>query len=319
MSEQAFTSYRDFEPQGFQRGLLVSATHWIGAGLSVFLVLGLVYWGYNLTVRDATDVPVVRALQGLSRVQPEDPGGEIVAFQGLAVNSVQAGGGAETPADQVILAPPPVAMNEEDVVSSQAEVVVAEINPALGNVPDASNVVDPGDMLNPSNLVDVSAQSTTDSQKEINDAIKRAVAEAANSPDTVNLAGMPGVQRSPRPRARVRVASVSLNTGTSGPSSATLLPSSAVDVAPSAIASGTRLVQLGAFDSRATAIQEWDHIVARHGDLVGSRKRFIQEAESGGRKFYRLRMIGFSSLADSRDTCAALMARGTPCIPVMAR
>lgn len=92
-----------------------------------------------------------------------------------------------------------------------------------------------------------------------------------------------------------------------------------VEIDPADVETGARLVQLGAFDDRDAAIKEWDYIVARHGDLIGERKRLIQEAESGGRSFYRLRMHGFDDLGDSRRLCAALLARGTPCIPVSAR
>lgn len=79
------------------------------------------------------------------------------------------------------------------------------------------------------------------------------------------------------------------------------------------------MVQLGAFDNRKTAMQEWDNIVARQGDLIGNRKPVVEEATSGGRKFVRLRMVGFTNINDSRRLCAALLARGTPCIPVTAR
>ena len=92
-----------------------------------------------------------------------------------------------------------------------------------------------------------------------------------------------------------------------------------IDVDPALITAGTRLVQLGAFDDRASAIKEWDFIIERHGDLIDGRKRFIQLAESGGRSFFRLRMVGFDNLGDSRRLCSAMLARGTPCIPVTSR
>ena len=70
---------------------------WIGlagAATSLTLVLGLGVWGYRLMMRDINGVPVIRALEGPMRVQPEDPGGERMAFQGLTVNEVAARGEA---------------------------------------------------------------------------------------------------------------------------------------------------------------------------------------------------------------------------------
>ena len=60
-------------------------------------------------------------------------------------------------------------------------------------------------------------------------------------------------------------------------------------------------------------------LLEKHGDLLEGKDRLVIEAESGGRKFYRLRAAGFNSLDESRALCSALLARGTPCIPVTAR
>ena len=45
----------------------------------------------------------------------------------------------------------------------------------------------------------------------------------------------------------------------------------------------------------------------------------IQEAESGGRTFYRLRALGFDDLSDARRFCSVLVAENADCIPVTAR
>lgn len=289
MSEQAFLTYNDLEPQGSYTGLLSAATHWLGAGLSVSLVIGLGFWGYQLTIRDVTDVPVVRALEGPLRIQPDDPGGETAAHQGLAVNTVQSDGTVQTPADRVVLAPAPINLSDEDLT-------LAQLRPK------------------PSNVADVSADITVQDEKAaIEAAIKAAVLEG--NAEVGKLAHLPGVKRSPRPKARTVVAALGGQTVVTTARAA----NGDVDVAPGSVLPGTRLVQLGAFDDRAAAIKGWDHIVANHSELVGPRKRMIQVAESGGRSFYRLRMVGFDSLGDSRRLCSALLARGTPCIPVTAR
>ncbi len=95
-------------------GTLRVATNLIGAAISLGLVIGVAIWGYKLLVRDVTGIPVVRALEGPMRVQPENPGGDAADHQGLAVNAVAADGTAAPPADTLILAPRPVDLTGED-------------------------------------------------------------------------------------------------------------------------------------------------------------------------------------------------------------
>ncbi|KIQ67855.1 SPOR domain-containing protein [Wenxinia marina] len=64
------------------------------ASVSLALMVGVGVWGYRLMVRDATGIPVVRAMQGPLRERPEAPGGEVALNVGLAVNAVAAQGGA---------------------------------------------------------------------------------------------------------------------------------------------------------------------------------------------------------------------------------
>lgn len=310
MSEQAYDGYEHDGDMPQQPGFFATATNWIGALLSVSLVAGLGVWGYKLTMRDVTEVPVVRAIEGPLRVQPDDPGGETAAHQGLAVNEVQASGAVETPSDRVVLAPEPVKLTSEDLAISLDR-------PKPRDTTLAGNTV---------NLVDMIAEDTiVDTAEAINNAVKAAVAEDAASPSAKKLAKMPGVKRSPRPRARItsqdQVVATAVSTSTMNDADATLVSKNSldIDIDPALITAGTRLVQLGAFDDRASAIKEWDFIVDRHGDLIDGRKRFIQQAESGGRSFYRLRMVGFENLGDSRRLCSAMLARGTPCIPVTSR
>ena len=51
--------------------------NWAGAAVSLALIAGLGYWGWQLLVRDVSGVPVITALEGPMRVAPDNPGGEI--------------------------------------------------------------------------------------------------------------------------------------------------------------------------------------------------------------------------------------------------
>ena len=92
-----------------------------------------------------------------------------------------------------------------------------------------------------------------------------------------------------------------------------------VEVDPASLPDGTRLVQLGAFDSAEIARGEWDRIAIRFEALMADKRRVIQAASSGGRTFYRLRVEGFADVTDARRFCAALVAEGTNCIPAQVR
>lgn len=91
------------------------------------------------------------------------------------------------------------------------------------------------------------------------------------------------------------------------------------EIDPESLATGTRLVQLGAFDSEEVARQQWTRIEGRFGDYLNGKSRIIQKAQSGGRTFYRLRAHGFTDLSDARRFCSALVAEGADCIPVVTR
>jgi len=93
----------------------------------------------------------------------------------------------------------------------------------------------------------------------------------------------------------------------------------AADVDAATIAPGTRLAQLGAYDSAEIAQKEWDRLYGRFGEYMEGKSRVIQKAQSGGRTFYRLRAMGFEDLSDARRFCSALLAEKAACIPVKVR
>ncbi len=84
----------------------------------------------------------------------------------------------------------------------------------------------------------------------------------------------------------------------------------------STVKSGTRLVQLGAFDSDALTRQAWSQLVAQNGDLLASKSLYVERTTANARVFYRLRVAGFQSADETRQMCESLRARGVDCIPV---
>lgn len=305
-----------------------------GAIGSLALVVGIGIWGVKLVIRDVSGVPVVRALEGPMRIQPENPGGTPADNQGLAVNNVAAVGTAAPPPDRLVLAPGPVPLSAEDapmatlreqaaaggeaarpgpdVAGRQGAVNAAVAELAGEGTPSAEPAVLTGGVPKPESAAIV--------QPEPLPAIDPADL-VANRPSP-DLLRAPGVQRSPRPRtrpARVVPASASAGTSLSDAINAAVETAAGIELTPEEVPDGTRLAQLGAYDSPEIARSEWDRLNGRFGDYMDGKQRVIQKASSGGRTFYRLRAAGFDDLSDARRFCSALVAERADCIPVVAR
>lgn len=264
------------------------ALNWSIAGLSIAVLIGFAYWAISLGTRDPNEVPIIRAMEGPARITPNDPGGQQALHQGLAVNKVQSEGGVEKPANQVVLAPPPESLQQEDMAGANLAMRVEPKQPAVmapAEEPDVVARVEP----------DVTAP------------------EVVAPPAPV----ISGTRFSPKSTMRPPNRPSDLAKQLAEVQPAVARPSTAAFV--DSVPLGTRLVQLGAYDSTDLAVREWDKLFAKHSDLLEGKKRLVQAAESGGRRFFRLRAVGFASKDESRTLCSALLARGTPCIPVTAR
>ena len=330
MADMEYESYEtgDGEAAPERSSMAAAIFNWAGALISIALVVGLSVWGYRLTLRDAGEVPVVRALQGPMREAPEDPGGVDAAHQGLAVNSVQAEGGVDGPVDQVTLAPSPVELAEEDLPRAALRPPArTEALAEGGEIPEdlaeaapepGEDHPDPGPLaLSPEDEAIMAAVAEAEAEAEAEAAGVVPALAGADDPDArIIPASLPGVSLSPRPRPRPEIDVAALRNATAISGLASAEP---VDIDPAELPSGTRLVQLGAFDDETTARAEWDRMAAAHDDLLEDKRRVIQEAESGGRRFVRLRAAGFEGMADARGFCSAMLARGADCIPVTTR
>lgn len=282
-----------------------------GAALSVVLVVGVAVWSYQLMVRDVTGVPVIRALGGPMRVSHDDPGGRQQQYQGLAVNSVAAQGAAAAP-HIVVLAPSPVELTTEDAPG------------LLANAPAVQAPVIAPPALMQSAALEPAAPSA---------------APAAPAPQGAALALIPpttpGVARSPLPRARPGSRPAAARTEPTSPQFAANADSDAeallqelvtrlgtpraIDVDPTTLTPGTRLVQLGIYDDADTARQAWETMASRNPAWLEGRGRVIEPATSGGRVFYRLRALGFADEPEARRFCSLFRAENLDCIPTLVR
>jgi len=283
-----------------------------GAVCSVALVLGVGIWGYQLAVRDVSGVPVMRAMAGPMRVAPADPGGDQASNQGLSVNAVAATGMSGPVADELTLAPRGVELQPGDV-SGANDVVALDAAPAAitvsgDAVPASLQITEPAPLGDGGGqLVDADTGATVDVTTALAD-VEPADPEAL-------------VKRSLRPHARPAAMMASAGKPAAKPENVQTVsaPAAASEVDPATLASGTRLAQLGAFDTPELARTRFGELQTQFGELMVGKAIVIQSAQSGGRTFYRLRAHGFEGDDDARRFCAALEAEDVDCIPVAQR
>jgi len=268
---------------------------WVGAVVSLALVIGVIYWVFELGRRDATEVPVIQAMAGEARELPTNPGGPEVDNQGLQVNEVL-GSDATAPVEpETILAPPP------------QRVVVEDVTPPPAEEPGPEPILVP--------------------TETITETIAEATPEAATPPPLP--ASIPGADPNmARPARRVPVGGLndSANLLSDAIASAILevttetTPTPAETPAPTAQSfAGEKMIQLGAYDDEDSANRDYDALLEDNQDLMGRLVRFVERREAGGRVFYRLRARGFTSMEEASTMCEALLARSVQCIAVTAR
>ncbi|MFK7835140.1 MAG: SPOR domain-containing protein [Sulfitobacter sp.] len=323
----AYTDESEFHqtgPNGSNQ--LVTLTNIAGAVISFALIVGIAIWGYKLLVRDVSGIPVVKAASGEMRIRPEDPGGQLARHQGLSVNAVAAEGTAAKPADRLILAPQPIDLAEEDQVMPAAMVAAAPQADAAALL-NSEPVVDAQEIsaaLESGNVDDIVAQLTAgvapltdlgeNAEEVVAQVTETVVAEVkAVEQQVALLLDAPGVRQSKRPQIRPAVRA------TVTPAAVTAIVNDTEEVDPTSLPAGTRLAQLGAFDSAQVAREQWDQMQNRFDAYMSGKRRIVQKATSGGRVFYRLRAMGFEDIADARRFCSALVAANADCIPVVTR
>ncbi|MCO4827167.1 SPOR domain-containing protein [Lentibacter algarum] len=331
MAELPYSGARQTSSAAYSLGTL---TNYAGAVVSLGLMVGIGVWGYKVVARDVSGVPVVRAASNEPmRMAPEKPGGQLAAHQGLSVNEVMAKGGAEKPAERLVLAPKPVDLTEEDqplagivapspVVRSEAGVSLEEsdaepLTPQMASIRALAEAL--ADGVAPLAAQEAQVETVTPVAVVVPAEPVTAVIEAVPEVTAVedNIVAEPVkaslVSTSLRPKLRPAAFKAVAPAATEAAVLAALTSEAG------SIPVGTRLVQLGAFDSAEVAGREWERLGTKFGEYMDGKERVIQRAESGGRVFYRLRAMGFADLSDSRRFCAALVAERADCIPVVSK
>jgi hypothetical protein len=254
-------------------------------------------------------IPVMKALADPMRVAPAEPGGAAALHQGLSVNAVAAIGTAAPLPETLVLAPRPVDLAEDDLAGLTPVVAeAAEAAPVIALQATATAASGNGEAP----LIESADQAAP---LVAPDAVSAALAEALGTEvfsDVVEGGLAPAT--SPRPLRRDDGGTV-----TAVEAVAASVPVAITQIDPVTLAVGTRLVQFGAYDDTEAARAEWVRLVGLFPDLMAGKAMVVQEAQSGGRTFWRLRAHGFEGEDDARRFCAALEAESAACVPVAQR
>ncbi len=282
--------------------------YWTGAALSLLLMVGAIGWSYQLIVRDINQIPIVRAQLGPLRVAPDDPGGLTAANQGLSVTQLAV---TEKPlsSNEIHLAPAAQILNAENLklevteeVRSSTDGGTFEIKEVIAdnsiNLRALSSEIEADKKSKETALI--SKVAFSQKKIEIENAVSLALSITGDSAASVI---------SLRPKIRPLV--FGKNNKTAGSQVVTNEPIFE-------LTKGSAVVQLGAFDSKILAKNEWQRFEKLLGSLLFSKKMVVQEAESGGKIFYRLRAAGFDDISDARQFCTAISDK-VACIPVVMR
>lgn len=274
------------------RGVVAVALRWIGAVVSVSLVLGVIYWGFLLGQRDANEVPVIRAMEGNARIVPDDPQGTQADNQGLAVNEVLAETTPSVVNTSTTLAPSAQTVTVEDETMSALEVVPDQ--PASDAEPIVVDAATLMVEINPAVVVPTALDGMTMPIRRPDNFLQK---------DPISDA-IEGLLQELIPEEG--------DTSFETPDLARPVPKYGNPL----LDPGAALIQLGAYNSLEDARDIWIEYLGEHGDLLSNSQRFIEPIETGGRLLYRLRAAGFDGLDQTRAMCAALDARGVDCISV---
>jgi hypothetical protein len=269
----------------------------VGAVISLAVFVGIVTWGAKTVLRDSSGVPVVRALEGPARVAPEDPGGLLVAHQGLTVNEVagsQITGAADDPLQ---LAPRPINLQAED----QPIQPVVDRENATATAPAAVVLPEPEMDTAEALVIDETAESLAAMLAAGTDTAP--VKEPASAVIPASAGG--GPIQSLRPRLRP-FAVFTRQTPRVAPR----------NILAAQIVRGAPMAQLGAFGSAAIAEQAWADLSERHGDYLVGKPHVILQAAVGGGTIYRLRVHGFENQEEARRLCTALNRQNAGCYSV---
>jgi len=263
--------------------------------LVLAMFAGVVWLAYTQGVaRGRGETPVLTAANGPERVAPQDGGGN-VPYQGFKIYEQPA------PPDDSAEAPAAAAAKPAPVAVTPAPpppVVKAEAPPAPKPAPAK---------IEPAPVKPAPAKTETP-PKSVAALIQQANSEPV-TPAPAPKAPPPAAKPAPAP-AQATGAPRSLT-----PPQQVAANAPAKLAAPAAAASGSYMLQIGAFKSQAEAAAAWKTYQGKHAALLSGYSDNVQQADLGEKgTWYRLRIGGFADKEVATALCDRLKADGGACM-----
>ncbi len=323
----------EYEPRPKQGGLMKKISNYLGITSSLLVVGFVGWWWFTAGVRDADEVPVVRALQDEVRTEPEESGGTNVEHQDRQVYDVVEGVDSELSNDVVLapensdistISPAEGVENELPVVEEIDEVTgdESEIGSAENIELDLENVLP--DVEVPSRrpeLLNIPPKTELNPLTDEGRPIERTAAANENveqTPSAVELVESQGADTESN-ESTVEVFEEEIpETVETEPQPAEEVSSSDDEDLGARLPSGTPLIQLAAMGNLADAQSEWSKIKGAHPDVLGDKLLYVEKKIVNGTLYYRVRVSGFSSFDDAQALCETMLNRGVQCLSVRA-
>jgi hypothetical protein len=309
----------------------------VGACIALALLVATGMWFYRLGVRDAENVPIIRAAVQPAKIRPEDPGGVVAPYQDITSYRVADSNPAQ--ATTAIIAPPPPEPRREDVAMGKLapeperkDAPAATQAPGAATPPQASGISAPApEPSAPAAVIAVAAPSGPASPPQPSPLpASEAAAETGSGEIDALIAMVEPAKTADAPEAGAPADPVTSGSDYAPPVSPLALPrpsdlkarmAAAVEAAEQSEDELARLaaqseiqIQLAADPSEDTVRRMWQRISQANQDILHDRTLSVQTTTSGGTRFYRLRVGPFEGVSEARALCQALKARGQDCI-----
>lgn len=270
---------------------------------------GLVWLAYNQGVaRGRGETPVLTAANGPEKIAPSQPGGANVPYQGFKIyeqpappddsgDSAPSANTAPPPAPK----PAPVTAAPVETPKPAPQQTVIAAPPAAKPVATASKPeakpVPPPPALKPT-----TAAATPAPAKPAPKTMDALIRQAENLPP----------KPAPATTAPAGGAATAAPRQLGNPVPAAPAPKP-VTATPAA-ATGSAVLQIGAYKSQAEADAAWKAYKAKHPAVAGYSED-VRQADLGAKgTWYRLRIAGFADKDAATSTCAKLKAEGGDCM-----
>ncbi|MFT8462346.1 SPOR domain-containing protein [Acetobacter persici] len=294
------------------------------AGLGGLLVLGI--GGWALMGHHQSVIPVLGPPPVSMKTKPVDPGG--MQVDGLSTPDADDGQAHPVPAPEKPNPGALAAQYGQQAAKTDATDGAAAGNPAAADQAKApaaapEGVAPAGDASAPAapTAPGAAAQADAPQQPESLPDSSAGVADDSAAGDTAASVPAPAA---PVP-AKIPPKAVAKKTAPAEDADAARKPEESRPAASAAPASapvppaatgGKFRVQLAALQSEAQAQQEWSRLKTHYSTLFADRTPVIEKVQRDNAIFYRLRVGGFASVAETRSFCSAVRERGLGCTQV---